>query len=74
MRIGIPKEIKTGESRVALTPEAVFNSVNDGHEVVIETSAGDQSGFTDYDYFAEEGAKIGKQADVWSCNETTVHS
>lgn len=50
MRIGIPREIKTLEGRVALVPEAVAELVRRGHEVFIERSAGEQSGYPDRDY------------------------
>ena len=46
MLIGIPKEIKNNENRVALTPAGVHSLVGKGHEVLIETNAGLGSGFT----------------------------
>ena len=57
MLIGIPKEIKNNENRVALTPAGVQSLVAKGHEVLIETNAGLGSGFTDADY-EKQGAKI----------------
>ncbi|OYX49532.1 MAG: alanine dehydrogenase [Alphaproteobacteria bacterium 32-64-14] len=57
MRIGVPKEIKTQEYRVGLTPESVGELVRAGHEVVVETSAGAGLGATDADY-QKVGAKI----------------
>lgn len=57
MIIGIPKEIKANENRVAITPSGVTDLVNAGHEVYIEKSAGLGSGFTDEEYL-DEGAKI----------------
>jgi alanine dehydrogenase len=57
MRIGVPKEIKTQEYRVGLTPESVGELVRAGHEVVVETNAGNGLGATDADYQAV-GAKI----------------
>lgn len=57
MIIGIPKEIKANENRVAITPAGVTDLVNAGHEVYIEKSAGLGSGFTDEEYL-DEGAKI----------------
>ena len=56
MLIGIPKEIKNNENRVALTPAGVHSLVGKGHEVLIETNAGLGSGFTDADY-QKQGAK-----------------
>ena len=46
MLIGIPKEIKNNENRVALTPAGVHSLVGRGHRVLIETKAGLGSGFT----------------------------
>ena len=57
MKIGVPKEIKTLEFRVGMTPAGVRELVHDGHEVVVETNAGTGIGVTDSDYGAA-GAKI----------------
>ena len=57
MLVGVPKEIKVHESRVALTPEGVFEFVRNGHEVVIEKGAGLGSSITDADFVAA-GARI----------------
>ncbi|MBS4208772.1 alanine dehydrogenase [Bacillus sp. FJAT-50079] len=66
MRIGIPKEIKNNENRVAMTPAGVLTLSAAGHEVYIETGAGLGSGFTDNDY-VEAGAKIVNNAEeAWS--------
>ncbi|HJQ06061.1 MAG TPA: alanine dehydrogenase [Nocardioides sp.] len=65
MRIGVPKEVKNNEFRVAITPIGVHELVAHGHEVVIETSAGVGSSISDEDYLAA-GAKILPDADaVW---------
>ncbi len=50
MIIGVPKEIKTGEQRVALTPAGVHALVDHGHRVLIEPGAGVGSGFRDEEY------------------------
>lgn len=55
MKIGVPKEMKNGENRVALTPGGVYELVSLGHEVFIQESAGAGSGFPDEDY-REAGA------------------
>jgi alanine dehydrogenase len=66
MIIGVPKEIKNHEDRVALTPAGAGMLVADGHEVVIEKHAGYGSGFEDADY-EKEGARIASSADeVWA--------
>ena len=55
--IGIPKEVAYDENRVSLTPEAVQLIMNNGHEVWMETGAGDKAKFTDRE-FSDAGAKI----------------
>ncbi|HEY1684873.1 MAG TPA: alanine dehydrogenase [Tepidisphaeraceae bacterium] len=57
MKVGIPREIKSDEYRVAMLPVGVESLVKNGHQVVVETHAGDGSGFSDEDYVAA-GAKI----------------
>jgi alanine dehydrogenase len=66
MLVGVPKEIKVHESRVALTPEGAFELVRFGHEVVVEAGAGLGSSITDADYIAA-GARIESSvAAIWS--------
>ncbi|MCX7708283.1 MAG: alanine dehydrogenase [Clostridia bacterium] len=50
MIIGVPKEIKNNENRVAITPDGVYALVKHGHKVIIEKSAGLGSGIEDADY------------------------
>jgi len=57
LTIGIPKEISLQEKRVALVPEAVALLVAHGHEVLVESGAGENSNFRDIDY-SESGARI----------------
>ncbi len=57
MIIGVPKEIKNNENRVALTPAGALELTKRGHEVYIQSTAGDGSGFSDESYVAA-GAKI----------------
>ncbi|MEN1968728.1 alanine dehydrogenase [Lentibacillus sp. N15] len=65
MRIGIPKEIKNNENRVAMSPSGVVTLKNAGHEVYVETDAGMGSGFTDEAY-KQAGAIITSTAkEVW---------
>jgi alanine dehydrogenase len=69
MQVGIPKEIKVHESRVAITPDGVSELVRAGHDVYIETGAGLGSAITDANFTAH-GAKILATADeVWSAAE-----
>lgn len=66
MKIGIPKEIKNNENRVAMTPAGVVTLTNAGHEVYIESGAGLGSSFTDADYVAS-GAQIVETAkEAWA--------
>lgn len=69
MFIGVPKEIKNNENRVALTPAGVVSFVKAGHTVLVETNAGHESGFTNEDYI-NAGAKIIENAsNVWAQSE-----
>ncbi len=61
MRIGVPKETKTLEGRVALVPAAAGDLIKRGHEVWLETDAGIKSGFKDADY-VKLGVKIAPDA------------
>jgi alanine dehydrogenase len=64
MKIGVAKEIKTDEYRVALTPAGARELVQRGHDVNVEIGAGDGSSFPDAAYEAV-GARIGSVEDVW---------
>jgi alanine dehydrogenase len=64
MKIGVAKEIKTDEYRVALTPAGARELVQRGHDVIVETGAGDGSSFPDGAYQAV-GARIASVDDVW---------
>ncbi len=69
MKIGVPKEIKTNENRVALVPAGAEALVTAGHSVMIEKGAGEGSGFPDSSY-TSVGAKVGADADtVWGAAE-----
>ena len=69
MIVGVPKEIKVHESRVAITPEGVSEFVAAGHSVINEDGAGVGSSLTNEDFIAA-GAKIVADADaVWSSAE-----
>src|SRR4051812_33098410 len=62
MKISVPKEIKNHEYRVGLVPHSVAELTHRGHEVLVETLAGAEIGFSDDDYIAA-GAKILQTAD-----------
>lgn len=72
MHISVPKEIKKHEYRVSITPDAVAELIAHGHEVTVETNAGEGVGFTDQDYI-DAGAKIAKTAeDTFAAGELVV--
>jgi alanine dehydrogenase len=67
LQIGIPKETAFQENRIALIPEAIGVLVNNGHNVVVETKAGEGSKYDDRD-FSEAGAKIAhNKQEVYKC-------
>ena len=57
MRVGVPKEVKSDEYRVAIMPVGAELLIKSGHEVFVETHAGVGSGFSDEDYI-QAGARI----------------
>ena len=61
MRVGVPKEIKADEYRVALTPAGVRELTSRGHEVLVEAGAGEGSAIADSDYVAQ-GARVAPDA------------
>src|SRR5437016_2918850 len=65
MKAGVVKEIKADEYRVALTPAGARELVQRGHEVLVETGAGDGSSFPD-DVYEAVGAKLMAAEDVWA--------
>ncbi|HSA14238.1 MAG TPA: alanine dehydrogenase [Spirochaetota bacterium] len=66
MKIGIPKEIKTREYRVAATPAGVRAMTSHGHRVFIQQSAGSGSGISDAEYEKAGAVILSKAEDVWS--------
>ncbi|MBD7939142.1 MULTISPECIES: alanine dehydrogenase [Cytobacillus] len=66
MIIGVPKEIKNNENRVAMTPAGVDALVKAGHEVLIETTAGLGSGFQDQDYELTGAKIVGTAKEAWA--------
>ncbi|MDP1792856.1 MAG: alanine dehydrogenase [Acidimicrobiales bacterium] len=65
MRVGVPREIKTAEARVALTPDGVSELVAHDHQVLIEHGAGDGSSISDADY-EDAGATLVGVAEAWA--------
>ncbi|QCR33259.1 alanine dehydrogenase [Lysinibacillus sp. SGAir0095] len=66
MKIGVPKEIKNNENRVAMTPAGVVTLKSAGHEVFIETGAGIGSSFSDEDYVAAGATIVGTAKEAWA--------
>ncbi|MZH46506.1 MAG: alanine dehydrogenase [Nitrospinae bacterium] len=71
MIVGIPKEIKTDEYRVSMTPAGVHDLVIRGHKVLLEDKAGEGSGITNQDYL-DQGAKIVSRQDIFDQSEMIV--
>jgi len=68
MRIGVPREIKNHEHRVAMIPAGVGMLVADGHQVMVQTGAGADSGFSDNDYIAAGASMVKFARDAWACD------
>nr|WP_106780410.1 alanine dehydrogenase [Lysinibacillus timonensis] len=66
MKIGVPKEIKNNENRVAMTPAGVVTLTTAGHDVFIETGAGLGSSFTDEDYILAGATIVETAKEAWA--------
>lgn len=71
MVIGVLKEIKSHENRIALTPGGANELCKRGHSVLIETLGGEGSGFSDADY-VQAGATIHNAAEIWTKAEMII--
>jgi alanine dehydrogenase len=67
LKIGVPREVKPGERRVAVTPVEAAALTRDGHDVVVERGAGEVIGHADAEYRAA-GARSGTLAEAWSAD------
>jgi alanine dehydrogenase len=72
VRVGVPKEVKNHEYRVAITPIGVNELVAHGHEVFIETRAGAGSGIPDEEYVAAGATMLPTADDVWGTAELVL--
>jgi len=63
--VGVPKELKTREYRVGLTPAGVRSFTSHGHRVLVERGAGEGSGIRDEEYVAQGATIVPAAADVW---------
>ena len=72
MKVGLPKEIKDNEYRVGLTPAGVQALAHAGHEVYVQKTAGEGSGFTDEQYVKAGGQLLDTADDVWKTGDMIV--
>jgi alanine dehydrogenase len=72
MIVGVPKEVKDHESRVALTPGGARSLTEHGHKILIETHAGEESAFSDDEYQSAGAEIVGEAARVWDHAEMIV--
>jgi alanine dehydrogenase len=72
MRIGVPREIKTHEYRVGMTPHSVKAYVKSGHRVLVETGAGVGSGYEDAEYKAAGASIVSDKAELFRDSEMIV--
>ena len=72
MIVGVPKEIKNNENRVALTPAGTQELVKRGHTVYVQTKAGDGSGFSDQDYTGAGAKILSTAAEVFAIAEMII--
>jgi alanine dehydrogenase len=72
MRIGVPKEVKSDEYRVAMMPVGVELLVKAGHEVLVETNAGVGSGFADGDYAAVGARLVSGPAEIFANSDMVI--
>ncbi len=72
MKVGIPREVKNHEYRVAITPVGVHELVQHGHEVVVEQGAGLGSQIPDEEYVAAGARILADADDVWGSSETVL--
>lgn len=72
MIIGVPKEIKTNENRVALTPAGVMEFMRNGHQVYVQSTAGEGSGFPDAEYIAAGAQMLPTIEDVYGIAEMII--
>ena len=72
MNIGVPKEIKAQESRVALLPSAAYQLTKRGHKIIVETGAGTGSGFPDEQYRSAGAEVVARHEEVFARGDLIV--
>ena len=73
MKVGILKEIKVMEKRVCMVPSGVATMIANGHEVVVETSAGEGAGFPDSEYIDAGATIVDTPAEVYGSCDMVMH-
>ena len=73
MKVGILKEIKSAENRVAMTPSGVETMLANGHEVMVERSAGEGSGFQDEEYSAVGAQLVSTPSEIYAVADMVMH-
>jgi alanine dehydrogenase len=68
MRVGVPREVKPGENRVALTPRGAEGLTDAGADVLVQAGAGEESGFPDAEYAAAGARVVPSAADAWEAD------
>ncbi len=72
MKIGVPKEIKNNESRVGMTPAGVYELSKNGHQVYVQSTAGEGSGFFDEDYQNAGGIILDTIGQIYAMSEMII--
>jgi alanine dehydrogenase len=72
MKIGVPKEIKNNEYRVALTPSSVKTLSDQSHDIYIQSGAGDAIGFTDNDYIKSGATILDSAKDIYETSSLII--
>ena len=72
MKIGLPKEIKDNEYRVGLTPAGVQALTHAGHDVYVQKTAGEGSGFKDAEYEGAGGRLLETADEIWQAGDMIV--
>lgn len=68
MNIGLPREVKDNEYRVGLVPAGIHALSGDGHQVLVESGAGEGSGFSDEEYREAGATIVARVEDLYSRN------
>ena len=71
MKIGVPKEVASGEARVAMTPQSAKDLQKLGHACLIQKGAGEAAGFSDADY-KDAGVSVVSGAAIWKDAEVVA--